>query len=125
MSNCSNCAAPLPKHTSFCNYCKTKNDVDLKGIGPHSVHQPDSKRFCPRCEIPLQTLKMKTKEKLYIEKCEKCFGFFFDPGELEYLVSQSVSNVFEIDHKRLGNIVGNRNEFRNLIRYENKPSQKS
>ncbi len=109
MANCSNCGAPLPKNTSFCTYCKTKNDVDLRGLGDYVVDKPDSKRFCPRCEIPLQTLKVNSKEKLYIEQCKKCFGFFFDLGELEYLVSESVTNVFEIDHKRLGNIVGNCN----------------
>lgn len=110
MANCSNCAAPLPQHTSICVYCKTKNDVDLKGIGDHAVHQPDSKRLCPRCEIPMHTLKVKTNDELYIEQCKTCYGFFFDLGELEYLLSQSVSNIFDINHKRLGEIVGNRNE---------------
>ncbi len=108
MANCSNCAAPLPPNTSICTYCKTKNNVDLKGIGDYSVHQPESKRFCPRCETKMHTLKVKTKERLYIEQCDSCYGLFFDPGELEYLVSQSVDLVFDINHQKLDEISSNR-----------------
>jgi len=108
MANCKNCSAPLPPHTSICAYCHTKNDVDLKGIGDYSVDQPDSKRLCPRCEKPMQTLKIKTKENLFIEQCNECYGLFFDPGELEYLISQSVTNIFDIDYKRLNKMSGNR-----------------
>jgi len=104
MANCVSCSAPLPGVSSVCEYCGRRNDVDLHGIHKYTEVRPDSERTCPRCEVALHTINLKNDGKFYIERCEHCMGLFFDSGELEALLEQSVSHVFEIDRKRLNEI---------------------
>jgi len=101
MSNCANCSAPLPGTSNLCLYCGTRNDTDLHGIHKYTVVKPESERICPHCDEPLKTVDLKIDGKFYIERCDKCMGIFFDPGELEALLEKSVTNVFAIDQKRL------------------------
>jgi len=104
MARCSNCKAPLPDGSLLCAYCGDRNDVDLKGIHYYTTHESDSQRICPRCDIPLKTIDLKLNGTFLIERCEKCFGLFFDPGELEALLEATVSNVFLIDKIGLDSI---------------------
>lgn len=104
MSNCINCGAALPPNSLVCAYCKTRNDVDLKGIYQHHVAETESQRICPRCDKPLQSIDLKLEGKFLIERCTDCLGLFFDPNELETLLDKSVSKVFNVDFKQLENI---------------------
>jgi len=104
MTNCKNCGAALPEHTLVCSYCKTRQDVDLGEIHRYTTAAPESKRFCPRCRKPLETINLAAGDKFFIERCDTCLGLFFDPGELEALVDKSVAHVYEIDHGRLEDI---------------------
>ncbi|MEI6614878.1 MAG: zf-TFIIB domain-containing protein [Chrysiogenales bacterium] len=104
MANCKNCGAALTGNLLVCQYCKTRQDVDLSIINRYTVEIPQSKRICPRCYIPLQVIDLHLGGKFYIERCEDCLGLFFDPGELEALLDKSVTNVYEIDRQRLDEI---------------------
>ncbi len=104
MSNCINCGAPLPPDSIVCPYCKTRNDVDLKGLYKHRVELVESERICPRCEKPLQTIDIKLEGKFLVDRCSECLGLFFDPNELEILLDKSVSRVFQVDFRQLENI---------------------
>ncbi|GFE58043.1 zf-TFIIB domain-containing protein [Geobacter sp. AOG1] len=104
MANCSNCSAPLPPNSIRCDYCGSRNDIDLKGINYYTTHEVDSTRVCPRCAIPLQTIDLKLDGRFLIERCDECLGLFFDPGELEALLEATVANVFAIDRSRLDTI---------------------
>jgi len=104
VANCVSCSAPLPAPSNICAYCGRRNDVDLRGVHKYTVERPNSERTCPRCDIALQTINLKNDGRFFIERCDQCMGLFFDPGELESLLEQSVSNVFEIDRKRLNAI---------------------
>ena len=104
MSNCINCGAALPPNSLVCQYCKTRNDVDLKGIYQHHIAETESPRICPRCNKPLQTIDLKLEGKFLIERCTDCLGLFFDPNELETLLDKSVSKVFQVDFRQLENI---------------------
>ncbi len=104
MANCVSCSAPLPAPSNVCEYCGRRNDVDLHGVHQYTVVKPDAERACPRCEVALHTINLKSDGKFFIERCDQCMGLFFDHGELEALLTQSVSNVFDIDHTRLNEI---------------------
>jgi len=104
MANCSSCSAPLPPNTLVCEYCGSRNDIDLKGISYYTTHEADSERTCPRCRIPLKTIDLKLNGRFLIERCERCLGLFFDPGELEALLEVTVSNVFTINRGMLDSI---------------------
>ena len=101
MAKCKTCSAPLPSNGFKCAYCGTKNEIDLHSIHEYTVTKPEVDRICPRCSKPMLTVDLKIKGKFYIERCEKCQGLFFDPGELDVLLESSVSNVFSIDYNRI------------------------
>ena len=121
MARCSTCTAPLPPHCGVCDYCGAKNDVDLKGIHTYTVTKPESTRSCPDCGIPLQTIDLQVDGRFYIERCEKCLGLFFDPGELEALLDKSVANVFSIDWKRIDSLVRTRRLDQEPVAYRRCP----
>ena len=101
MANCSNCSAPLPANSIVCEYCKSRNDTDLKGLHHFTTHGIDSARTCPRCTISLQTIDLRINGTFLIERCDRCLGLFFDPEELEALLEATVSNVFDINRSKL------------------------
>ncbi len=116
MARCSSCSAPLPANSNRCRYCGTRNDVDLSGQN-YQVAQEFSNRICPHCDIPLQTILLKKANPLFIEHCTQCFGLFFDPGELEVLLEQSVSGAIHINLKHLVNINRDRYQGAKKVRY--------
>ena len=104
MANCSNCSAPLPPDSIQCNYCGSRNDIDLKGVHYYTTHVSESERVCPRCGIRLETIDLKIDGKFFIERCEQCLGLFFDPGELEAVLQATVSDVFTVNMSQLDKI---------------------
>ncbi|MHB8057346.1 MAG: zf-TFIIB domain-containing protein [Desulfuromonadaceae bacterium] len=101
MANCTNCSAPLPQASIICAYCGSRNDIDLKGVHYYTTHEVETERTCPRCSISLRTIDLNLNGKFLIERCDECFGLFFDPNELETLLEATVSNVFTINKSRL------------------------
>lgn len=101
MPNCANCSAPLPVNSVSCDYCGTRNNVDLTAVHYYTTHDFDSERSCPGCSTPLKTIDLGIAGKFFIERCPECLGLFFDPGELEVILESTVKNVFEINRSRL------------------------
>lgn len=104
MSDCINCGAPLPPDSIVCSYCKTRQDIDLKGLYKHKVVKPETERICPRCDKPMQTIDLKLEGPFFIERCGECMGLFFDPGELEAVLDKTVSNVYRIDSGQIDDL---------------------
>lgn len=103
--DCTNCGAPLPPKSNICTYCETLNDVDLRAIHCGRSRGDQTPRLCPRCGIHLNRIELHIEGRLEIDRCERCLGIFFDPGELEALTESSVSKAYEIDHVRLHRII--------------------
>ncbi len=101
MGNCTSCGASLPPDSPVCAYCRTRNDVDLKGVHEYTVTTPASVRICPRCHQPLQTVDLGLKGRFLVERCRLCFGLFLDPNELEALLDISLTHADTIDLARL------------------------
>lgn len=116
MAKCSSCSAPLPANTQYCSYCGVRNDVDLLGKHEFQVVQADRARICPACGIGLQTIALDAAGVLHIERCEQCFGLFFDNGEIEALLDGAVEQVGAVNLALLDNI--------NLDRYPKQPEVK-
>ncbi len=104
MPRCHSCSAPLPANTSRCTYCGTRNDMDFVAVGRFAVSREESRRQCPDCKIPLQTVRLSLDGAFAIERCETCFGLFFDPGEIQAFLEASVAPVFEINYQAIGHI---------------------
>lgn len=95
--NCVNCGAPLPARSTICAHCKSRNEVDLRGIHRYTLETPESARTCPRCGIPMATINVGQGKTFLIEQCPDCSGLFFDPGEVEALLEGSVAHVYDFD----------------------------
>lgn len=111
MHRCHSCSAPLLANSNKCRYCGTRNDVDLHGKHNYVTIDRESKMLCPHCSEKLHTIGLDlhdNQDELLIERCEHCFGLFFDPGEVERLLKSSVSNVFGINQQLLNNISADR-----------------
>jgi Zn-finger nucleic acid-binding protein len=94
----------LPPNSIQCDYCGSRNDIDLKGVHYNTTHESESERICPRCAVNLETIDLKIDGKFLIERCEKCLGLFFDPGELEAVLQSTVANVFTVNRSQLDSI---------------------
>ncbi len=117
MARCKSCSAPLLANTNRCQYCNVRNDVDLHAKHDFSMVTKASGRMCPHCEKPLQTIQIQLEESIYIERCDGCFGLFFDLGELDTLLNHSVSSVNEINITHLDNINADRYRTRQTVKY--------
>ncbi|MBJ6725530.1 zf-TFIIB domain-containing protein [Geomesophilobacter sediminis] len=104
MANCTNCSAPLPANSITCEYCGSRNDIDLKGVHYYTTHAAQSDRICPRCAVPLQTIDLQLQGTFLIERCGECLGLFFDPNELETVLDQSVTSAFTVNTAELDRI---------------------
>lgn len=99
--NCVNCGAPLPPTSNICTFCHTLNDTDLRAIGVSRPAGSPSERLCPRCDLPLTSVNIGETKPIVIERCAQCLGLFFDPGELEAVLDDSVRHVYGIDYQRM------------------------
>ena len=104
MAKCSSCNAPLPNASLLCEYCGIRNDIDLAGIHYYTTHEHGSNRICPRCSLKLKTLDVNLNGTFLIDRCDRCLGLFFDPGELEALLEATVKNVFFVNKAGLDNM---------------------
>ena len=117
MRRCRACSAPLNANSNICQYCGVRNDIDLHGKIDFSVQEDISNRVCPHCMIPLQTIKLYTDGSLQIERCQKCYGLFFDPGEIETVLNNSVSDANTIHQNLLTTINRERSQHWQKVRY--------
>jgi len=81
-----------------------RNDIDLRGKHDYRLMAQHSSRLCPQCQASLQTIQLDFTPPLHIERCNQCYGLFFDPGEVERLLESAVSPVFEVNQELIGNI---------------------
>jgi len=65
----------------------------------------------------MHTINLKVDGDFYIERCDKCFGLFFDPGEIETLMEHSVSGVFSINQQQITNISNERYQKGKSVKY--------
>jgi len=105
MPNCRNCGAPLQGGTLTCSYCGSRNDIDRNGLPLVRSGSPDAERLCPRCGVPLVPHAVAREEALVIDRCEECFGLFFDPGELERILSGVAGGIATVDHTLLARVM--------------------
>ncbi len=103
--NCSQCGGPLPARSNLCQFCGALNDVDLRAIECRVQQGPKTDHPCPRCDRSLRSLNIGSSRPFYVERCEHCLGLFFDPGELDLLLHESVTPALSIDHQRISDII--------------------
>ena len=120
MPKCTSCSAPLPKRGIICKYCGTRNDIDLLDTKKSRNLRPDLKRDCPVCKTQLKTINIGEKLPLYIERCDSCYGVFFDTNELEEMIEFSVKGSQNVDLIKLFQITENP-RYIDIIVYRNCP----
>lgn len=99
--NCINCGAALPPKSAVCKYCRTRNDIDLRALFDVGRHRPDESRNCPHCDDQLETIDLGLHRPFFLDRCTRCLGLFFDPGELREVVKSRTEEADRIDYARL------------------------
>ncbi len=106
MPRCSSCSAPLPKKSIICEYCGTRNDIDLPEVETkQTITAIVSDRFCPDCNIALHSIDVGKNARFIIEKCPECLGLFFDNYELERLIEETVKHSYWIDYQKVHSLL--------------------
>ena len=104
--DCTNCGAPLPAKSNICGFCNTLNDTNLRSMRTRTRTDAGSRGDCPRCSAPLVVTAIALEPQIDIDRCPKCHGIFFDPGELEDVLEGSDSGKIRwVDRDRLDAIV--------------------
>ena len=117
MALCSSCSAPLPANDCRCSYCGTRNDMDF-AADRFTVARELSRRECPDCAIALQTIRVDTGAGLFaIERCERCYGLFFDVGEVQAFLEASVSPAFAVNLREIATVNQERTPGSRPVRY--------
>lgn len=100
--DCTTCGAPLPAKSNLCVYCSRLNETDLRALRQASTEGGLVQRPCPRCQESLRAIGLGVVDnRLEIDRCDHCFGIFFDPGELESILDSRTQYLNQIDHQRI------------------------
>ena len=91
--------------------------MDIRGKHHYRVVSRDTPCICPECDVSLETIELDIQPPLQIERCSRCFGLFFQPGEVESLLESAVSPVFEINLELIGNINSDRYRTDRPVKY--------
>ncbi len=103
---CQHCGGRLEGNLTVCPFCGTRQDVDLQQIHYRDLGN-DGSMPCPGCESTLSVIEFDTDPAIRIERCESCLGLFFNPGELEVLLTQKTNPLVWLDRRRLNEIAEN------------------
>ncbi|QJE95335.1 zf-TFIIB domain-containing protein [Luteolibacter luteus] len=101
---CTSCGGRLEGTMTFCPFCGVRQDVNLRQIHFRDLGT-DASMPCPQCEIPLDVIEFDSEPKLKVERCNKCLGMFFNPGEIEALLESQTNPLVWIDTAQLTRIV--------------------
>ncbi len=102
---CTSCSAPMPHSGIICQYCGTRNDIDLRDKKIKVLNErPMQNRECPLCHIDMPTVNVGEKTPFYVERCSSCYGIFFDINELEMMIESSVTGSRNVDLARLSEL---------------------
>jgi len=92
--------------------------MDFAAVDRFTVAREPSRRQCPDCEVQLQTVRVDTGAGLFaIERCERCYGLFFDVGEVQAFLEASVLPAFSVNLREIATINEERASFNRPIRY--------
>lgn len=117
MPGCASCSAPLPTNTSLCSYCGTRNDLDVMATRRFTGSREGSRRCCPDCRLPMETIRLSDGRDFAVERCPTCFGLFFDPGEVQSFIEESVTPAFVVNYQEIVNINRERANLERTVRY--------
>lgn len=105
MMRCKSCAAPLDG--LVCRYCGARNNIDLEHVRSFTNIRPMQIRICPICHIQMSTIDVGKKVPFLIERCDSCYGLFFDNDELDVMIENSVKGSRNVDLDRLSELTEN------------------
>jgi Zn-finger nucleic acid-binding protein len=79
--------------------------MDLAAVDRFTISREPSLRRCPDCETALETVRVDTGAGVFaIERCERCYGLFFDVGEVQAFLDASVSPSFSVNLREIVSI---------------------
>jgi len=99
---------------TFCPYCGVRQQIDLREINFRDLGAEESMP-CPHCETALDVIEFETDPPVTIERCTTCYGMFFNPGELEYLLEQNTNPFVWLDFNGMEQIAADFGNEREIV----------
>jgi len=100
---CRSCGGTLDSNFNTCPYCGTRAEVDFLTVNFRDLGTSTGLP-CPDCSKPLNSIEFNTNPPITIERCDTCYGCFFNPGEIELLLEQMTSDIIWLDEERISNL---------------------
>ena len=100
---CTSCGGRLEGTMTFCPFCGVRQDIDLRQIHYRDLGENPALP-CPCCETPLGVIEFDLQPPVPIERCTKCLGMFFNPGEMELLLEAQTNPLVWLDPVQLNQI---------------------
>jgi Zn-finger nucleic acid-binding protein len=93
---CNSCGEQLEGPMNFCKFCGVRAETDLRQIHYQNLGQ-NSSMPCPECANALDVIEFDIGAKIEIERCAKCYGMFFNPGEMQVLLDSQTNPFVWLD----------------------------
>ncbi len=99
---CHHCGGRLTGDLTVCPYCGVRTQVDFKVVNHRDLGDGRTSMPCPLCEdTSLKTIEFDTRPPVHVETCGTCHGIFFNPGELETVLSSETHPTVWMDTFRI------------------------
>ncbi len=102
---CPQCGAPLPSEGVICDYCGSRQDVDLQGWATAAAGNDGGELHCPDDHGPLASIRVAIEGTPELHRCDTCLGLFLGRGVLEHWLSQAVGPVWEVNRPLIQHLI--------------------
>lgn len=104
---CLHCGGRLTGDLSLCPSCGVRTRIDLRQVNHRDLGKT-GQMTCPTCPgAELRVVEFDTQPTVRVENCASCCGIFFNPGELEAVLSSETHPTIWMDPIRIDAIAEN------------------
>ncbi len=115
--NCPQCGAPRPSDGVICDYCGSRQDVDLQGWATTAAAVDGEHLRCPDDHGPLASIRVAVEGVPDLHRCGTCLGLFLGRGALEHWLSQAVGPVWEVNRPLIQQLIDHPRHRPEQLRY--------
>jgi Zn-finger nucleic acid-binding protein len=91
-----------------------RQDIDLKQVHFRDLGEA-ANLTCPVCDARLGVIEFNVEPKIQIERCNTCYGMFFNPGELQALLAAQTNPLVWLDPVQLNQIAADFDHDRAIV----------
>ncbi|KEF40636.1 MAG: hypothetical protein ER33_15965 [Cyanobium sp. CACIAM 14] len=114
---CPQCGAPLPPEGVICDYCGSRQNVDLQGWATAEAASEGEDLHCADGHGPLVAIRVAIAGAPAFHRCDTCLGLFLGRGALEHWLRQAVGPVWEVNRPLIQHLIEHPRHRSEQLRY--------